>query len=100
MSHDTHEWSDTSAYREEDEYVRMMSGDKPIEPAAFMALGAILAVVGCVTGAAVFLLFSLAAFWPWAATFLLSGWGIGLSALSVVSMVLTVVLLDRAQEGR
>lgn len=90
----------TCAHSEEDEYVRMMSGGEPIEPAAFMALGAILAVIGCVTGLSVFLLISAAAFWPWVAAFLLSGWGIGLSALSVTFMVLTVALLDRAQEGR
>lgn len=97
---DTRDRSYVCAHREEDEFIYKMSGYEPAGSDVLLAFGWWLAVIGCVTGVAVFLLFSLAAFWPWAATVLLSGWGIGLSALSVASTVLTVVLLDRAQEGR
>lgn len=97
---DSHEWSDTAAYREEDEFIHKMSGDE-VWPNDFREwLGVRLAWVSVIVVSVLFFALCAACFWTGAAAFLLSGWGLTICGLAVGSIVASVVLLDRAQEGR
>lgn len=97
---DTRDRSYICAHTEEDEFIRAMSGDE-VWPNDFREwLGVRLAWVSVIAVSVLFFALCAACFWTGAAAFLLSGWGLTICGLAVGSIVASVVLLDRAQEGR
>lgn len=77
--------------REEDEFAEKMAADadETWRTCGWLAIG----IVGVLGGVAIFLLFMLAAVFEWALPFLTSRWGIGISAVSVLSLLIATYKL-------